>query len=149
VKRFRLYSLPEQPAIFLSRFRVESCTCLKSFAASLRITLERHSSGPNKHVFAQLSVFPLPFLFLSTPLANLALKNTLAQVQQPAPPEAALPPTPAGLESGLISNFDDGTTAIKFGAWTVSTDQLAGGTLFTAGIEQGLFQFAIDEVRLD
>jgi hypothetical protein len=82
-------------------------------------------------------------------LANLALKNTLAQVQQPAPPAAALPPTPAGLESSLISNFDDGTTAIKFGASTVSTDQLAGGTLFTASIEQGLFKFAIDEVRFD
>jgi hypothetical protein len=37
-------------------------------------------------------------------------------------------PAPAGSESGLISNFDDGTTNAKFGAgWSVSTDSVAGG----------------------
>ena len=37
-------------------------------------------------------------------------------------------PAPAGSESGLISNFDDGTTTAKFGAgWSVSTDSIAGG----------------------
>ena len=37
-------------------------------------------------------------------------------------------PAPAGSESGLISNFDDGTTDAKFGAgWSVSTDSIAGG----------------------
>jgi hypothetical protein len=35
---------------------------------------------------------------------------------------------PAGSESGLISDFDDGTTATKFGAgWSASTDAMAGG----------------------
>jgi imidazolonepropionase-like amidohydrolase len=37
-------------------------------------------------------------------------------------------PAPAGSESGLISNFDGGTTNTKFGAgWSVSTDSVAGG----------------------
>jgi hypothetical protein len=37
-------------------------------------------------------------------------------------------PAPTGSESGLISDFDDGTTATRFGAgWTVSTDSVMGG----------------------
>jgi imidazolonepropionase-like amidohydrolase len=37
-------------------------------------------------------------------------------------------PPPPGSESGLISDFEDGTTAAKFGAgWQVSTDQMMGG----------------------
>lgn len=37
-------------------------------------------------------------------------------------------PIPAGLESGMISEFDDGTTHSEFGAgWAVSTDGIAGG----------------------
>ena len=39
----------------------------------------------------------------------------------------ALPP-PQGSESGLISDFEDGTTAARFGAgWSVSTDAMANG----------------------
>src|SRR5262249_39077545 len=35
---------------------------------------------------------------------------------------------PRGSESGLVSDFDDGTTKAAFGAgWQVSTDQLFGG----------------------
>jgi len=35
---------------------------------------------------------------------------------------------PAGSESGLVSDFDDGTSSSKFGAgWSVSTDVMAGG----------------------
>jgi len=35
---------------------------------------------------------------------------------------------PAGSESGEISNFDDGTMSVRFGAgWASSTDQMAGG----------------------
>lgn len=35
---------------------------------------------------------------------------------------------PKGSESGDVSNFDDGTTAARFGAgWDVSTDRMAGG----------------------
>lgn len=37
-------------------------------------------------------------------------------------------PPPQGSESGLISDFEDGTTATKFGAgWSVSTDAVANG----------------------
>jgi imidazolonepropionase-like amidohydrolase len=37
-------------------------------------------------------------------------------------------PPPPGSESGLISDFEDGTTASKFGVgWQVSTDQMMGG----------------------
>ncbi len=78
---------------------------------------------------SQLSSLSLSFLLFSAPPAHLVLSNPVAQAQQPAQPAAPLPPTPTGLESGLISNFDDGTTAVKFGAgWMISTDQLAGGT---------------------
>jgi imidazolonepropionase-like amidohydrolase len=36
---------------------------------------------------------------------------------------------PIGSESGMISDFDDGTTATRFGAgWSVSTDAMAGGS---------------------
>jgi imidazolonepropionase-like amidohydrolase len=37
-------------------------------------------------------------------------------------------PAPAGSENGLISDFEDGATAAKFGSgWSVSTDTIAGG----------------------
>ena len=37
-------------------------------------------------------------------------------------------PSPPGSETGLISDFDDGTTSAKFGAgWQVSTDSYMGG----------------------
>ena len=37
-------------------------------------------------------------------------------------------PAPAGSESGWISDFEDGTTATKFGSgWSVSTDAMANG----------------------
>jgi imidazolonepropionase-like amidohydrolase len=37
-------------------------------------------------------------------------------------------PAPAGSESGLISDFEDGTTKTNFGAgWSISTDAIAGG----------------------
>jgi|SRR5882672_883448 len=75
--------------------------------------------------FAGLSLSLVLFSGLS---ADSALKNPVAQAQQPASTAAPLPPTPTGLESGIVSNFDEGTTAAKFGSWTVSTDQLAGGT---------------------
>lgn len=42
--------------------------------------------------------------------------------------QAAQAPPPAGSESGLISDFDDGTPSAKFGnGWVVSTDSIAGG----------------------
>ncbi len=41
---------------------------------------------------------------------------------------AAASRPPAGSESGVVSDFDDGTTSTRFGAgWSVSTDAMAGG----------------------
>ncbi len=41
---------------------------------------------------------------------------------------AAAARAPAGSESGVVSDFDDGTTAARFGAgWSISTDAMAGG----------------------
>jgi len=38
-----------------------------------------------------------------------------------------LPPPPAGSESGLISNFDDGKVAAKYGMWMAAGDFMNGG----------------------
>jgi beta-glucosidase len=40
-----------------------------------------------------------------------------------APP----PPPPAGSESGVVSNFDNGTIAANYGSWTTLTDVVMGG----------------------
>jgi imidazolonepropionase-like amidohydrolase len=41
---------------------------------------------------------------------------------------AAAERAPAGSESGIVSDFDDGTTSTRFGAgWSISTDAMAGG----------------------
>src|SRR5690606_39038420 len=38
-------------------------------------------------------------------------------------------PAPAGAESGLVSDFDDNTLSVRFGAgWTASTDAMIGGS---------------------
>lgn len=53
--------------------------------------------------------------------AAIEKEKQAAQAQKQAPP-------PAGSESGLISDFDDGTTATKFGnGWQISTDSYMGG----------------------
>jgi imidazolonepropionase-like amidohydrolase len=58
--------------------------------------------------------------------AEVDRATTRAAVEKERQEGAAAPP--AGSESGLISDFDDGTTAAKFGAgWSVSTDSMAGG----------------------
>lgn len=51
-----------------------------------------------------------------------------AQVEQQRQ-EAEQRPAPAGSESGLVSDFEDGTTATRFGSgWADSTDSIRGGT---------------------
>lgn len=53
---------------------------------------------------------------------------------------AAASRPPAGSESGLVSDFEDGTTSARFGAgWSISTDVMAGGksTAETAVIDGG------------
>lgn len=54
-------------------------------------------------------------------------RSAVDKERQEAATSKALP-VPAGSETGLISDFDDGTTATKFGAgWSVSTDSIANG----------------------
>jgi len=61
--------------------------------------------------------------------AELFVQAQSPSPSQTTPPAAPAAPVPPGSESGLISNFDDGSASVKFGAgWTVSTDSLAGGT---------------------
>jgi len=38
-----------------------------------------------------------------------------------------LPPPPAGSESGVVSTFDDGKVAAKFGSWMANSDAMNGG----------------------
>ena len=53
--------------------------------------------------------------------ASLEKERQAAEAQKNAP-------APTGSESGLISDFDDGTSAAKFGnGWQVSTDSYMGG----------------------
>jgi imidazolonepropionase-like amidohydrolase len=56
-------------------------------------------------------------------------RAAIEKAKKEAPKAAqAQAPAPAGSESGLISDFDDGTANTKFGmAWMVSTDAIAGG----------------------
>jgi beta-glucosidase len=39
----------------------------------------------------------------------------------------ALPPPPAGSESGMVSNFDDGKVAAAYGSWIPAGDAMSGG----------------------
>ena len=56
-----------------------------------------------------------------------SVRATVEKEKQETATAKALPP-PQGSESGLISDFEDGTTAAKFGAgWSVSTDAMANG----------------------
>ena len=53
--------------------------------------------------------------------ASLEKARQAAEAQKHAPP-------PQGSESGLISDFEDGTAAVKFGQpWQISTDSIMGG----------------------
>jgi len=53
-------------------------------------------------------------------------RDTVRRAIAAANDEANRPPK--GSESGLVSDFDDGTTAAQFGAgWSTSTDAIAGG----------------------
>jgi beta-glucosidase len=41
--------------------------------------------------------------------------------------QPALPPPPAGSESGLVSDFEDGKVAAKYGMWIPASDSMNGG----------------------
>ena len=56
--------------------------------------------------------------------------NYLASIEAEKAADARLrlAPPPIGSESGLVSDFEDGTPTVKFGSgWSVYTDKLAGG----------------------
>lgn len=56
-----------------------------------------------------------------------SLRAAVEKERQDAAAAKALPP-PMGSESGLISDFEDGTISTRFGAgWSVSTDAVANG----------------------
>lgn len=56
-----------------------------------------------------------------------AYRASVEKAKQAAAAQKQAPP-PAASESGLISDFDDGTTATKFGnGWQISTDSYMGG----------------------
>ena len=50
-----------------------------------------------------------------------------------------LPPPPAGSESGIVSNFDDGKVAANYGSWIPASDKMNGGpsTSSLAVVEPG------------
>jgi beta-glucosidase len=56
--------------------------------------------------------------------ATVKLTVTGAKGETGAPP---LPPPPAGSESGLVSDFDNGTSDAKFGSWMAGGDSMNGG----------------------
>lgn len=60
--------------------------------------------------------------------ADRATFRAAVQKEKQESAAAKASPPPPGSESGLISDFEEGTTATKFGAgWSVSTDALANG----------------------
>jgi beta-glucosidase len=57
-----------------------------------------------------------------TTTVRLAVTNGQGDTGRPP-----LPPAPAGSESGLVSNFDDGKVAANYGMWIPASDKMNGG----------------------
>jgi len=57
-----------------------------------------------------------------TSTVRLAVLGTRGESGRPAPP-----PPPAGSESGMVSNFDEGKASANFGSWMAAGDQMNGG----------------------
>jgi hypothetical protein len=53
---------------------------------------------------------------------RLTVANSQGETGRPA-----LPPPPAGSESGVVSNFDDGRVAANYGTWIPAGDSMNGG----------------------
>jgi imidazolonepropionase-like amidohydrolase len=86
----------------------------------LRADLLLVSGDPTKDILATRDIVGI--WKAGVPFDRNAYKASLATART----AAAQPPR--GSESGLVSDFDDGTTKAAFGAgWQVSTDQLMGG----------------------
>ena len=94
-------------------------------APGLRADLLLVKGDPTQDVFATRDIVSIWKTGVETDRATT--RANVAKEKQEAQAFKAMP-APAGSESGLISNFDDGTTNAKFGAgWSVSTDSIAGG----------------------
>jgi hypothetical protein len=57
-----------------------------------------------------------------TNAVQLTVAGTQGETGRPA-----LPPPPAGSESGMVSNFDDGKVAANYGMWIPAGDSMNGG----------------------
>jgi hypothetical protein len=58
-----------------------------------------------------------------TTTVKLTVAGTHGETGRPA-----LPPPPAGSESGMVSSFDDGKVAANFGSWIPASDKMNGGS---------------------
>jgi len=69
-----------------------------------------------------------------TTTVKLTVAGTHGETGRPA-----LPPPPAGSESGMVSNFDDGKVAANYGSWIPASDKMNGGisTSSLAVVEPG------------
>jgi hypothetical protein len=70
----------------------------------------------------------------NTTSVKLTVAGTHGETGRPA-----LPPPPAGSESGMVSNFDDGKVAANYGSWIPASDKMNGGpsTSSLAVVEPG------------
>jgi hypothetical protein len=55
------------------------------------------------------------------------VKLTVAGANGETGRPASMAPTPAGSESGMVSNFDDGKVAANYGSWMGASDTMSGG----------------------
>jgi beta-glucosidase len=76
------------------------------------------------HRVVEPGVFELMVGPSSDKTSTVRLTVTNGQGETGRPP---LPPAPAGSESGLVSNFDDGKVAATYGMWIPASDSMSGG----------------------
>jgi imidazolonepropionase-like amidohydrolase len=94
-------------------------------APGLRADLLLVKGDPTQDIFATRDIVSIWKTGVETDRATTRA-NVAKQKQEAGASKAA--PAPAGSESGIISDFEDGAVAAKFGVgWSVSTDTIAGG----------------------
>jgi len=94
-------------------------------APGLRADLLLVKGDPTQDIFATRDIVSIWKTGVETDRATTRA-NVAKQKQEAGASKAT--PAPAGSESGLISDFEDGAVTAKFGVgWSVSTDTIAGG----------------------